>query len=339
MAKCNIKRTFCKIIFSAANLKGQSLVEIILGMTVAGILIGGASIAVALVMRSNFDAKTAQTASSLARELADNVSAIADSDWLKINNLTGGSQYYIDQSRNIVSGSENLTVENRNFTRYFSMANVSRDSCGIGDITTSAITSCVSGPGSSGVSDDPSTKKIIAEVDWVGGRSMTKTQYLSRKRNFSIDQSDWSAGSGQEGPITFMNSGFSTSTNINSTSTVGSIKLQTNTQGNLISSVFDTQDSGGAAFNAAIWQGSQPSGTSVKFQIASSNNSSGPWSYFGPDGSATTYYAPSGPNVSSQINLTYHNNQRYFRYKIFLYADAGQTSSPQVDDAIINFSY
>lgn len=116
----------------------------------------------------------------------------------------------------------------------------------------------------------------------------------------------------------------------------------------LTSSIFDTGVSSGVALNTIMWQGNQPTGTSVKFQIASSNCSngadnpptcnSGSWTYRGPDGSNTTYYAPTGPGVPIQINLKYHNNHRYFRYKIFLTSDAGRTQSPRVDDVIINYS-
>ena len=107
--------------------------------------------------------------------------------------------------------------------------------------------------------------------------------------------------------------------------------------GTLISSIFDTQATNGVAINTIIWQGNQPSGTSVKFQIASSNSTS-TWSYLGPDGSDTTYYTPTDANMPVQINLAQHNNKRYFRYKIFLESDPDQTQSPRVDDVIINWS-
>ena len=106
----------------------------------------------------------------------------------------------------------------------------------------------------------------------------------------------------------------------------------------LTSSVFDTGVSTGVAINTIMWQGNLPTDTGVKFQISSSASSTGPWSYFGPDGSNTTYYQPTGDNVPSQINLAYHNNHRYFRYKIFLTSNAAQTLSPRVDDVIINWS-
>ncbi len=107
---------------------------------------------------------------------------------------------------------------------------------------------------------------------------------------------------------------------------------------NLVSSIFDTQLTNGAAINTVMWQGSKPYGTNVKFQIASSNASSGPWLYLGPDGSDTTYYTPNDANIPVQINLTQHNNKRHFRYKVFLESNVTQTASPRIDDIIINWS-
>ena len=108
--------------------------------------------------------------------------------------------------------------------------------------------------------------------------------------------------------------------------------------GNLISSVFDTGVTSGVAINTIMWQGNQPSDTNVTFQIASSNSSVGPWYYFGPDGSDTTYYDPGALNIPIQINSAYHNNHRYFRYKAILESNAAQTLSPRVDDVIISWS-
>jgi hypothetical protein len=60
--------------------------------------------------------------------------------------------------------------------------------------------------------------------------------------------------------------------------------------------------------------------------------------YLGPDGSATTYYSPGSPNTAAMPNPAYHTNQRYFRYKIILQSDSGNTSTPRVDDVVINWS-
>ncbi|MEK7634326.1 MAG: hypothetical protein AAB396_00355 [Patescibacteria group bacterium] len=218
--------------------RAQSLIEIIIGISIAGILVGGSTMAIALILRSNFDAKTTQTASFLASEYSDNISSIAESNWLKVycppdGNCSGtakgiDSKFYLNlsgSSYSIIGGTASTIVEGRTFTRYFYIENVSRDSCGIGDISANATTSCAGG-GSSGVADDPSTQKITVKVDWEGNRSVSKIQYLSRSRNFSATQSNWSNGSGQEGPITSLNNSFSSSSNIDYFSIPGSIKMQ-----------------------------------------------------------------------------------------------------------------
>jgi len=129
---------------------------------------------------------------------------------------------------------------------------------------------------------------------------------------------------------------------INNCGTAPNHKVKTSWQagsssGTLTSSIFDTQVAGGSAINTIMWQGSKPSGSNVRFQIASSNSTS-TWNYIGPDGSNTTYYTPTDAGIPVQINLAQHNNKRYFRYQIFLESDAGRTVSPRVDDVIINYS-
>jgi hypothetical protein len=105
--------------------------------------------------------------------------------------------------------------------------------------------------------------------------------------------------------------------------------------GYLYSSIFDTQVTGGASINSIIWKGSL-NGGSVSFQVASSNNSVGPWNYMGPDGSASTFYT-ANPNTIIPINLSYHNNQRYVRYKVIIQSDSSQTQTPIINDIIINW--
>lgn len=131
--------------------------------------------------------------------------------------------------------------------------------------------------------------------------------------------------------------------------------------GSLESSTFDTGITGGAAFNSIMWQGTPGVGVGtavVKFQLATANCSGGEtnpptcsgagWggtktegdgAFVGPNGSsaATDVYQPSGPGAPSAITTKYHNNKRYFRYKIFLEKDAAVTS-PIVRDVIINWS-
>ncbi len=216
-----------------SHIKGQSLVEVLIAISVGAILIGGAAAVIVPVIRSNFETRTIQIAGSLAQEYLDNLQSMAESNWYNIYNPPAskgsGSQFYLTASSTtfvISSGSTSTIVEGKSYTRYFSIENVSRNSCGAGDITTDAITTCSSGPGSLGVADDPSTQKITVTVNWEGGRSITKVQYFTRSRNKVFVQSDWSGGAGQEGPITSENNKFATSTDVNYSGTSGSIKIQ-----------------------------------------------------------------------------------------------------------------
>jgi len=114
----------------------------------------------------------------------------------------------------------------------------------------------------------------------------------------------------------------------------------TSTSGSLYSSTFDTGVSAGAQLNSVLWQGNLPSAnTYVKFQFATSNSSSGPWTNFvGNDGTSNSYYTPGAANTSLPLNYTFHNNFRYFRYRVILYSNQAQTLSPRVDEVIVNWS-
>lgn len=100
------------------------------------------------------------------------------------------------------------------FTRYLNVENVSRDSSG--DIVTS------------GGNDDPSTQKITTYVEWPGVESAVGqvkiVDYITRWSNRVFNQTDWSGGSGEEGPVTDPGSKYSSSTGVSSQ--VGSIKIE-----------------------------------------------------------------------------------------------------------------
>ena len=114
--------------------------------------------------------------------------------------------------------------------------------------------------------------------------------------------------------------------------------------GNLESSTFDTGVSAGAAYNSIIWTGQLGTGNvgRVKLQLATSDSSGGPWTYYGSDCNSGTYYEPEA-GTSIEIGCpAVHNNKRYFRYKTTICSanncsDSGATT-PQVDDVIVNWS-
>jgi type II secretory pathway pseudopilin PulG len=117
----------------------------------------------------------------------------------------------------------------RVYLRSFTIDNVSRDSCGVGSVSTEATSTCSTGPGTTGVADDPSTQKITINVNWSGGGSagsaLSKIQYIARAASAIFNQTDWSGGAGQEGPLTAINNKFASSTGISFLSTPGSIAV------------------------------------------------------------------------------------------------------------------
>jgi len=111
------------------------------------------------------------------------------------------------------------------------------------------------------------------------------------------------------------------------------------TDGSLESSTIDTcpsESNCSANLNTIMWQG-DANGATVSFQIASSNNSTGPWTFYGPNGDTGTYYSPSGPNEPSIKITREHANKRYIRYKVFFNRISG-SPSPVVRDVILNIS-
>ena len=109
--------------------------------------------------------------------------------------------------------------------------------------------------------------------------------------------------------------------------------------GHLVSSVIDTKIRKGVGFNSIMWRGDMPSGTNVRFQFASSNSLPLP-TPIGPGGTSlkTDTYNPVGPGRPIKINRLFHNNHRYFRYKVILESDSLQRFSPRVDQVIVNWS-
>ncbi|MBI5306407.1 four helix bundle protein [Candidatus Wolfebacteria bacterium] len=205
--------------------KGQSLIEIIIAMSIGGILIGSAAVAISLALKSNYDTKTTQTAGFLSSEYTDSLFSIAESNWFSLYNPPASkgpdSQFYLlpsGASYSIAIGATSTIIEGRTFTRYFSIENVNRDSCGVGNITADAV-SCSTGPGGIGVSEDSSTQKITIKISWTGGGNLTKIIYLARIRNAIFAQTDWSGGANQENFSTstnyaIINNKFASSTNI-----------------------------------------------------------------------------------------------------------------------------
>ena len=103
--------------------------------------------------------------------------------------------------------------------------------------------------------------------------------------------------------------------------------------GTLESSTFDT-DSAQVTYNWLSFTGSQPIDTDIRFQIATSNNSTGPWSFVGPNGTSGTYYSVAAQEF---INYSAHLDQRYMRYKLFLNTNSSW-EVPILEEVTISYS-
>jgi hypothetical protein len=149
------------------------------------------------------------------------LSAGADiAQWVQRN--AGGNLYFattkfegfIDDARiydRALSPSEvKRMAQSQVFTRYFSIENTCR--------TANSSSSLEAAPCSFGYFIDPSTQKVTALVTWPTAQASGEVklvEFLTRWKNEIFHQSDWSGGSGQEGPISVPNNRFASSTNVN----------------------------------------------------------------------------------------------------------------------------
>lgn len=75
----------------------------------------------------------------------------------------------------------------------------------------------------------------------------------------------------------------------------------------------------------------QPPGATLQFQIATSNNPAGPFTFVGPNGTPATFYVAPAP-----INPI-HNNQRYMQYQVFMNT-TNSAVTPILTDVSIGFN-
>lgn len=170
--------------------EGQTLIEILIGLGVAAVIIGGAVYSIVFTLSSGSETQKKQGATGLARELIGQARTLADANWLDLYNLptkATSSSYYVAASGTILtatSGYQTITVDKENYRVFFSIENVNRDVSD--DIT------------ASGGSDDPSTQKITAHIQWpAGGISPSEfsiVDYITRWRTRVFRQDDWSGG-------------------------------------------------------------------------------------------------------------------------------------------------
>lgn len=198
------------------NNKGQSLIEILIGIGIAAIIIGGAAVTIGLTLRSNVQTKNVQIATGFAQQLLDQLTDFANANWHNVYDI-GGSYYLTSVGGTIssVSGQESLPpVEDITYSRSFIVKNVSRDGSGNIESVYNA------------ANDDPSTQKVVVTVSWPVGvdtQTIVLNKIFTRNRNLIFHQTDWSGGAGQSGPIITPNNRYNTGSGVIINNPVGSV--------------------------------------------------------------------------------------------------------------------
>ncbi|MEK7192317.1 MAG: prepilin-type N-terminal cleavage/methylation domain-containing protein [Patescibacteria group bacterium] len=201
--------------------KGQSLIEILIGLAIGAILIGGAAATLTLTLRSGLQNKSIQIATGLSQEILSQIESFAEANWHNLYGLLEApSQYHLSVSGASFissSGVEIIPIEGVSYTRYFTVENVSRDA--------SNSIQAVYDP----ANDDPSTQKVAVTTSWQQGpdlASVTFNEYIARKKNLVFHQTDWSGGGGQLGPVTIVNNKYDVSSGITINNPAGAIRKQ-----------------------------------------------------------------------------------------------------------------
>ncbi len=199
---------------------GQSLIEVLIAVAIGAILIVTGVALIVPALQSNTQAAKVQTASSLGKELIDNVRVWSEGNWNNVLTLATGTAntYYLNTSSSPFSTSsagsiQSLLIGTTTYERYFYLSDVYRDSSG--NIVTAT---------TAGAAYDPSTKQVTVGYNWFGGPATnTMTVYVVRARNTVFSQTDWSGGPGVTSTITSTNSQFASSSNIDYSTTTGAI--------------------------------------------------------------------------------------------------------------------
>lgn len=192
---------------------GQSLIEILVGVAVTGIVILAAANLLHVVSVGGFANRDSQSAIFLAGELMENTSAYAHNVWYCVPvsgsdptcqsdgarrglynltkgpaeryHLTGGSPFFWE------GGAETIGK----YSRFFYVENICRNDGDGAIVGVEPAGGCAVGS-----PEDPSTQKVTGAVTWNRSGNAARVQlerYLTRSRNAAIGQTNWIGGGGQ----------------------------------------------------------------------------------------------------------------------------------------------
>jgi type II secretory pathway pseudopilin PulG len=282
---------------------GATLVEVLVAIALAGIVL---PVLAEAILTSNAARPTAErrlAAIGLEREALEAVRIAREADWSTV--ATAGTYHPVrsGDTWTLASGSESTN----GFTRQITITDVERNSSGAIVASSGAL--------------DPSTKHVTVTISWIKpyASSVTSGTYLTRWQHSTgwaqTSQADFSSGTLADTDIV--------------ASGDGAVELTSPAiSGTYESTTFDA--GGPASFNALIFSATQPVGSEVKLQIATSAVASpAGWDYVGPDGTAGSYYTSGGA-----IPLA-NGDTQYVRFKAYLSTSG---STPTLDDVTVGYS-
>jgi len=218
------------------NQKGSLLLEILLAVAVGAIIIGAVSGLVFVSLKSGQISGQKSAAVFLAEEGMEATQSISEADWHSIYLPPDGAgdpdagkgdanPYYIYKNGffwalgKVTLGDEgDIPIDGIIYTRKIYIENVTRDKTGERQIC-DGVGICAEEV------NDPSTQKIKVAVSKIGGADVVLEEYLTRWKNNTFSQSDWSGGEGQTDFID-PSKYYDENGNIDNTSIPGSIKLK-----------------------------------------------------------------------------------------------------------------
>jgi Tfp pilus assembly protein PilV len=155
--------------------KGQSLIEVLVGIGLAAVFVIGAVSIIAPALKINTQTSQIQTYAQVLGEFSTNINAWASQNWNSVLNLTTSTAYYLNTSSSPFTatvGSDQVILGGNTYARSFYLSDIYRDSNG--NVTTTA----------GGNSYDPSTKQVAVAINGpvlAGGIQTTSSTYPSRQ--------------------------------------------------------------------------------------------------------------------------------------------------------------
>jgi prepilin-type N-terminal cleavage/methylation domain-containing protein len=145
-------------------------------------------------------------------------------------------------------------------------------------------------------------QRFFTETDWSGGN------YASTDGNLDVDS--------PAGEVTLSGAG----------------SYPTSTNSYLVSNTIDLGTSEGVEFSELSWSpSSQPSNTTLKFQVAG-NTDGATWNYVGPDGTGDTYFTTTTSTIGTALD-----SKRYVRYQAY-FNTTNASNTPSLESLTMSFT-